>query len=178
MRNLATVQLPAGSLIGDNLEGQPYTENTIERETQYVFRAGLPVYELVSQDGQVYVMQSYSKIVDPTLTQDDLPTWATGSISHRVGGTAFASWMRTLPFGRLGDWRTSSRTTSRTPISASTSKGSPQLRPGRTRCSSTRGSSGLEQPGAAKGVRAHGHGQEALRGGLTAQSPVRDRAGR
>ena len=74
MRHLATVQLPAGSLIGDNLEGQPYTENTIERETQYVFRAGLPAYELVSQDGQVYVMQSYSKIVDPTLTQDDLPT--------------------------------------------------------------------------------------------------------
>lgn len=73
MRHLATVQLPAGSLIGDNLEGRPYTENTIERETEYVFRAGRPIYELVSPDGQVYVLQSYSQIVDPTLTQDDLP---------------------------------------------------------------------------------------------------------
>jgi hypothetical protein len=48
MRHLATIQLPAGILIGDNLEGRPYTENTIERETEYVFRAGQPVYELIS----------------------------------------------------------------------------------------------------------------------------------
>ena len=73
MRHLATLELPAGSLIGDNLEGQPYTENTVDRETEYVFRGGLPVYELVSPDGQVYVLQSYSQIVDPTLTEDDLP---------------------------------------------------------------------------------------------------------
>jgi hypothetical protein len=72
MRHLATIQLPAGSLIGDNLEGRPYTENTIERETEYVFRAGQPVYELISPDEQVYVMQSYSQMVDPALTQDDL----------------------------------------------------------------------------------------------------------
>jgi hypothetical protein len=74
MRHLATVQLPAGSLVGDNLEGQSYTENTIERETEYVFRAGWPVYELISPDGQVYVMQSYSQMVDPALTQGDLST--------------------------------------------------------------------------------------------------------
>jgi hypothetical protein len=73
-RHLATVRLPAGSLIGDNLEGRPYTENTIERETEYVFRAGRPVYELLSPDGPVYVMQSYSQIVAPTLLQDDLPS--------------------------------------------------------------------------------------------------------
>jgi hypothetical protein len=74
MRHLATVRLPVGSLVGDNLERQPYTENTIERETEYVFRAGRAVYELVSPDEQVYVMQSYSQIVDPTLTQEDLPS--------------------------------------------------------------------------------------------------------
>jgi hypothetical protein len=72
MRQLATIQLPAGSLIGDNLEGRPYTENTIEWETEYGFRAGRPVYERISPDRQVYVMQSYSQIVDSALTQDDL----------------------------------------------------------------------------------------------------------
>jgi hypothetical protein len=97
MRHLATIQLPAGSLIGDNLEGRPYTENTIERETEYVFRAGQPVYELISPDEQVYVMQSYSQRWTRLLRKTIYRLWAIGSISLRVGGTASASWTRTLP---------------------------------------------------------------------------------
>jgi hypothetical protein len=36
--------------------------------------AGSQVYELVSPDGDIYRMQSYSHEVDPTLTIDDLET--------------------------------------------------------------------------------------------------------
>lgn len=72
MRPLATVRLPIGSLLG-GIKRKPYTENIVARTTVYTFRAGLPIYELVSPDGTVYVMQSYSQIVDPTLSEQDLP---------------------------------------------------------------------------------------------------------
>jgi metal-sulfur cluster biosynthetic enzyme len=51
-----------------------YQEREIERETEYVFDQGKPVYELLSPDGHTYVMQTYSQTVDPKLTIDDLPT--------------------------------------------------------------------------------------------------------
>jgi hypothetical protein len=49
----------------DLLDRKSYTEHTVSRSTQFTFDAGLPVYELVSPTGDVYVMQSYSQIVDP-----------------------------------------------------------------------------------------------------------------
>lgn len=52
----------------------PYTPNTVQRDTNYIFYAGEFVYELVSPDGKVFVMQSYSQIVDPALTIEDLET--------------------------------------------------------------------------------------------------------
>lgn len=54
--------------IGDKF----YAPNSVKRETVFVFKAGLPVYELVSPKGEVYVMQSYSKIADPALSMADL----------------------------------------------------------------------------------------------------------
>ncbi|GAT32471.1 hypothetical protein TSACC_2870 [Terrimicrobium sacchariphilum] len=70
-RRLATVDIT----LPDILRGRskPYTGNTVNRTTRYVYKAGLPVYELVSPKGDVYVMQSYSLQVDPTLTAADLP---------------------------------------------------------------------------------------------------------
>jgi hypothetical protein len=50
-----------------------YSERQIERSTAYVFAAGKPVFQLVSPDGTVYVMQTYATEVNPTLTLDDLP---------------------------------------------------------------------------------------------------------
>jgi hypothetical protein len=44
----------------------PYTENTVDRQNQYIYGRGKDVYQLVSSDGQVYVMQSYSQEVDKT----------------------------------------------------------------------------------------------------------------
>ena len=49
-----------------------YVERTIDRTTDWIFLAGKPVYELIGPQGQVYVMQSYSQIVEPSLAYSDL----------------------------------------------------------------------------------------------------------
>jgi hypothetical protein len=68
MRKVATFQMkPTGG--GPS---PPYTEQAINRDTDYLFDKGKPVYELLAPDQHVYVMQSYSKIVDPSLSQDQL----------------------------------------------------------------------------------------------------------
>ena len=54
--------------IGDKL----YSEKTVERETIYSYWKGNMVYELKSPKGDIYRMQSYSKIVNKNLAIDDL----------------------------------------------------------------------------------------------------------
>jgi len=53
---------------------EPYSENTVERtrSATFTYLAGNEIYELTSPEGDVYRMQSYSQVVDPTLTIDDL----------------------------------------------------------------------------------------------------------
>lgn len=51
-----------------------YVPNEVQRDTVYMYKAGLPVYELTSPDGDVYIMQSYAQIKDKNLTIDDLPS--------------------------------------------------------------------------------------------------------
>jgi hypothetical protein len=67
MRLLATLLLPGAEPPGF------YTSASVERDTQFVYFAGSEVYELIDPDGWVYVMISYSRIVDDTLTEADLP---------------------------------------------------------------------------------------------------------
>jgi hypothetical protein len=55
---------------------QTYVVNKVARDTIFTFDAGKPVFELTAPDGHVYVMQSYSKIVDPKLNYRDLPRLA------------------------------------------------------------------------------------------------------
>ena len=71
MRPVATMRVRLLDLIGKRAS---YVERTIRRTTDWVFLAGKPVYELVNPKGQVYVMQSYSQIVDPSLGYADLAT--------------------------------------------------------------------------------------------------------
>lgn len=52
-------------------KSKPYEENIINRSTEYVFNAGSKVYELVSPE-HTYIMQSYSQIVNPELSENDL----------------------------------------------------------------------------------------------------------
>ena len=57
-------------------EAQPgedlYRDNEVTRDTTYVYHRGRTVHELLSPDGHTYIMQSYSQLVDPELTVDDL----------------------------------------------------------------------------------------------------------
>ena len=50
-----------------------YSDVTVKRETEWLFAAGRPVYELVTPDGKIYVMQACAHIVDDSLTMDSLP---------------------------------------------------------------------------------------------------------
>ena len=51
----------------------PYTPHTVSRQAAFTFDTGRQVYELVAPDGTVWVMQTYSQIKVPTLSQADLP---------------------------------------------------------------------------------------------------------
>ena len=50
----------------------PYSTTRVARDNIWHFSAGRRVYELVNPDGVRYVMQSFSRIVDPALTLSDL----------------------------------------------------------------------------------------------------------
>ncbi|APE15127.1 hypothetical protein [Mycolicibacterium pallens] len=54
----------------------PYTVNRVDRKAVFTFDAGRPVFELVDPQGQRWVMQTYSQIVDPALTLASLPDLA------------------------------------------------------------------------------------------------------
>ncbi|MBX9567321.1 MAG: hypothetical protein K2X77_00395 [Candidatus Obscuribacterales bacterium] len=57
MRHAGTLKLS----IKDKLSiGKPYVEHQVARKTIWVFQANKPVYQLISPDGSVYFMQSYS----------------------------------------------------------------------------------------------------------------------
>jgi hypothetical protein len=55
---------------------QPYTENGVQRQNRYVYDRGKNVYELLSPEGKVYVMQSYSQEVDKQLNEPALANLA------------------------------------------------------------------------------------------------------
>ncbi len=46
----------------------------VTRTTKWIYKAGSPVYELISPSGERYVMQSYAQIVNTRLSIVDLPT--------------------------------------------------------------------------------------------------------
>jgi hypothetical protein len=56
------------------LWGDPlYQAIAVSRSTTWIYKAGSPVYELISPSGEQYVMQSYAQIVNPKLSMADLP---------------------------------------------------------------------------------------------------------
>jgi hypothetical protein len=66
MNRQATVRL-------DSMNPAPYNVNTVDRKAVFTFDAGREIYELVDQDHQRWVMQTYSQTKDPGLTLADLP---------------------------------------------------------------------------------------------------------
>jgi hypothetical protein len=70
MREVAMIPLSSPA----DLQQTPYTERTIERTNTWKWKKGRRVYELVDPKGVHYRMQSYSQIVDPSLSLRDLPS--------------------------------------------------------------------------------------------------------
>jgi hypothetical protein len=68
---------------------QAYVPNQVARDTIFTFLAGRPIFELTAPDGHVYVMQSYSQIVDPTLAYRDLP--GLGNVLKLPAGWSYTS---------------------------------------------------------------------------------------
>ena len=69
MMELATVNLGKGVPDLSNYLAKP-----VVRDTVFTFKAGTQIYLLTDTDGVQYVMQSYSQIVDPTMSMDRLAT--------------------------------------------------------------------------------------------------------
>lgn len=67
-RRIATIAL------GDKPGAGPYTENRVNRGSVFYFDAGKPVYELVDPSGTAYVMQALCMGVDPSMSEETLPT--------------------------------------------------------------------------------------------------------
>lgn len=61
----ATVQLSSNNPL-------PYSVNKVDRRAMFTFDAGRPVFELIGPDGQRWVMQTWSQVVDKDLSLDDL----------------------------------------------------------------------------------------------------------
>jgi hypothetical protein len=68
----ATVQLSSNN-------PQPYSVNTVDRRAVFTFDAGRPVFELIDPQGQRWVMQTMSQVVDRNLAIDDL-----GALASRL----------------------------------------------------------------------------------------------
>jgi hypothetical protein len=78
MKPIAKVSLPPGAWYASHTQ-RPYVESTIIRDTVYTYKANKPVYKLVdatATPARTYIMQSYSRTVDPALTMGQLATLA------------------------------------------------------------------------------------------------------
>jgi hypothetical protein len=65
----------AGDMTGEEIRSQfsgAYGPAKIIRDTDWIYKAGKPIYVLREPGGIVWVMQEYTKAVDPSLTIDNL----------------------------------------------------------------------------------------------------------
>jgi len=73
MRTVGRVHVPDLDLFL-SVQRPPYTELTVDRNTDWLFKGRQDVHELIAPSGAVYVMQSMSRHVAPTLEIEQLPT--------------------------------------------------------------------------------------------------------
>ncbi|MDY6998342.1 MAG: hypothetical protein SW019_17215 [Actinomycetota bacterium] len=69
--------LRQATVVLTSMNPAPYLPNTVTRNAVFVFNQGSTVFELVDADGRVWVMQTFSQVVDPDLSYDDLAGLAT-----------------------------------------------------------------------------------------------------
>jgi hypothetical protein len=60
----------------ESMNPSPYSLNRVDRKAVFVFDAGREIYELVEPGGRRWVMQTWSQMVDPTLSLNGLPDLA------------------------------------------------------------------------------------------------------
>jgi hypothetical protein len=63
MRKVATIPIHSAA----ELAQTPYTDRTVDRTNTWKWKRGRTVFELIAPGGDVYVMQSYAQIKDPSL---------------------------------------------------------------------------------------------------------------
>ncbi|NXY95053.1 hypothetical protein HYE82_11730 [Streptomyces sp. BR123] len=71
-RLVAELRIPQELGLTDTKSKNFYVDATVERDTEYILHSGKPVHELLAPDSRTYVMQTYSHIVDDSLTIDSL----------------------------------------------------------------------------------------------------------
>ena len=82
-----TLQMQLAAQINGPGDDELYAENEVQRSTTYIFKAGNEVYKLVNPQGEAYVMQSYSRKINPDLMIEDLASL--GSTLNLPSGWAF-----------------------------------------------------------------------------------------
>lgn len=65
--------LQQATVLLSSLTPAPYTANLVSRHALFTFDAGEEIYELHDPEGRRWVMQTWSQIVDATLSRTDLP---------------------------------------------------------------------------------------------------------
>jgi hypothetical protein len=74
---MGSVKLNPEAVGGHGKPFAPYRVNVVSRKSKYEWLKGSQVYLLRSPDGKVFVMQSYTNLVDKNLTAADLPNLGT-----------------------------------------------------------------------------------------------------
>jgi hypothetical protein len=96
VKNLGGLPMIEEATVAVGANTRPYSVHRVDRTTVFVFNAGATIYELRARDGARWVMQSYSRQIDPTLTRSGLTrlgsrlqlpagwTYATRRLTHRL----------------------------------------------------------------------------------------------
>jgi len=69
-RHLADVKISLPTILRG--KAPAYTDNRVKRTSEFLYRKGSRIYELLGPSGERYVMQTYALIVDPRLTEASL----------------------------------------------------------------------------------------------------------
>ncbi|MBY0441027.1 MAG: hypothetical protein K2Q25_02635 [Mycobacteriaceae bacterium] len=68
--------LEQATVVLSSMNPAPYLANRVDRQAAFIYNAGREIYELIDPEGQFWVMQTASQVVDPNLSLADLPKLA------------------------------------------------------------------------------------------------------
>ncbi len=147
----------AGDMTGAEMIAQfqsAYVPSLIQRNTNWIWHAGKPLHLLREPNGTVWVLQEYTKAVDPSLTADNLDKVG-GKLKDLPQGWKFETKVITknlsLDTARAAGGRPSFATTSATPTRAAATARTPAPTTSRDAHAKRRSSDVESQPGADRG---------------------------